>query len=315
MPLRSPRSPRGFTGLLIPLVLSVLATAPLEAQLGGLIRRATERKAEEKATEKVEDRANVGMLSDPVFDGTTVELTDALLDRYVAAATKARDARAARQAESQALLDRAIAIEDSGRALENPADRQRFYDAERRWSDCADEAREAEREAAEKRMEAMQARIMANPMAAQNDPTFKKMAQLMQRMSAAQGRGDQAEVERLQGELQRTMQGMVGDSASAAKAVTAKCGARVTQPAWMLRQEALKARGDSLRRVSSAMVTSAPTAAELGVTARQAAMVHERIASWLNGMRRDAPLTTRFTRAEYDRLVARRAALRRVVSD
>ncbi len=295
---------------------ALLAVAlPLHAQFGAL-RRAVEQKAGERVEQRADDRANVALLQPPTFDGTTVELTDAILDGYVAAYTRLGATRATRQAEADRLHALASAQEDSARAIEsrNERDRQRHERSADTWRTCADRVRDERDAAAEKAAEAFAARLQANPVAAQNDPTMRKATELMTRMAAAQSRGDGKEVERIQGELQKVL-GSIGtaDSASTATATRTRCGAEPATPAWVVQATALHERSRATRALANAKTASAgrPSAADLGLTDVQAAMVEERIASWLGGMRASAPLTVRFTRAEYDRLVSRRDAIRR----
>lgn len=290
----------------------VLVPAAAQAQFGAL-RRAVERKTEEKVAQRVDDKTNVGLLQEPTFDATTVELTDALLDRYLAAAEQLRGRRAERQAAAQLVFARYEAQRDSADRLDDPAGRQRHDRVRAAWDDCRGTVDGAMRREAERKQEATVARLQANPMSAMNDPQMKQMTALNERLAAAQARGDEAEARRILVQLQN-MFGAV-DSVSVERAAVAKCGARPEAPAWIARQAAVRLRADSSyaefqRRSREG---GRPGAVDLKLTPTQAAMVNERLASWLAGMRPDAPVTVRFTRGEYDRLVARRDALKRAV--
>ena len=134
----------------------------------------------------------------------------------------------------------------------------------------------------------------------------------MQKFAAAQQKGDPAEVQRLMTQYQALLGG-IPDSASLDKAALPKCGARPVKPASMVQAAALNARADSLHVLVQGLEGSGTgvMGAAVGMTDVQAHMVWERIASWLSGMRKDAPITVTFTRAEYDELVSRRSALRK----
>jgi hypothetical protein len=292
------------------LMVACLVAAPVQAQFGAL-RRAVERKVEDKANENVADRTNVGMLRDPTFDGTTVELTDALLDRYLTVLEGNRTQRAARQAEARAVRARAQAIADSASALDDPGGRRAYEDATERFDACRDKIADALQAEADKRFEAVRRRMETNPITAMNDPQLRKLVELQTTMQGAAARGDTVGERKAFTEL-RELMGMP-DSASLDKRAAPTCGARPAVPAWIARQKRMTERSDSLRSVADAMGMNAarPTGKELGISETAAAAMDERIISWLSGMRPDAPVTVRFTRAEYDRLLARRDKLRK----
>ena len=292
----------------VAIITLALLAPPVQAQFGRMIRKATERRVEQK----VDDQANVAMLIQPTFDATTIEITTPRLDTYQAAMEKRRAQAAQNRAAAEALSQRATATRDSARVADKPNEREAYEKSTDRYGDCRHGVEHEQSAAIEKKSQALVAQFQANPMAAQNDPKVKEMMALMQAMGAAQARGDTAEARRSMERLQSSMGGAV-DSASVEKAAASKCGARPSKPAGMLRARLLNARADSIELQGRALsgAGTGVRGAEVGMTDVQSRMFWERIQSWLTGMRKDAPITITFTRAEYDLLVSRRAALRK----
>lgn len=295
--------------------VALLVAMPAQAQFGS-IRRAVEQRAGQQAERRVEDKANVGLLQPPTFDATTVEITDALLDKYLAAYDRIRTTRASRQAEDERLVALISAQRDSVAALgrANQADERRFMDAEEKFRECSN-AYEQKRDslvdaAMEKMGERLQQRLQANPMAAGNDPAVKRMMDYMDKYARAQATGDTLLLKKIQLELLATSM-TPAERAAASRTLAQSCGPTPAKPAWMVQQAAIEARAqaNTEKRWAAAKAAGQPTGADLGLTDVQAAMLDERIKSWQGGMRANAPLTVRFTRAEYDRLVARRGAI------
>ena len=286
------------------------AAAPLHAQFGAL-RRAVEKKAGDRVEQSVEDRANVAMLQPPTFDATTVELTDALLDRWIAATEAIRSQRAAQQGGVDQLQAEVVARLDSAAALERPDERRRYDEARTRYTQCENGVRAAAEADAQRAQQALEARMKADPMRATSDPQVKRITEAMQAMAEAQARGDTAAARRHHDAFIRAAGGL--DEASFGRAITTKCGAAPTEPRWIATQTALRMRADSSRAKAARgmSVLARPTGAALGVSEVAAAMVDERIMSFLAGMRPAAPITVRFTKLEYERLTARRGALTR----
>jgi hypothetical protein len=295
----------------VTVVASLLAVAlPLPAQLGAL-RRAVEKKAADRVEQRVEDRSNEAMLQPPTFDATTVELTDAILDRWVAAHEAIRSQRASQQGGVDRLEAEAGARTDSALALERPDERRRFEQERDRYRQCETEVRHAADADAQRAQQALEARLKADPMRAMNDPQMQRLAEAMQAMAAAQARGDTAAARRHHDAFIRAAGGL--DEAGFRRTVTTRCGAAPSEPRWMATQTALRLRADSSRAKAARemRVLARPTGAALGVSDVAAAMVEERIMSFLAGMRPSAPITVRFTKAEHDRLVRRRGELSR----
>lgn len=301
---------RALAPLCLALFVSVIATAPLSAQLGAL-RRAAERRVGQKA----EDQANVARLVEPTFDETTVEITAERLDRFQAAMERRRDQQAQNRAAYEALNQRADATRDSAEKAGNDRERTAYESATTRYRECRYDVEKSITAAQERKSQELAARMQANPMAAQNDPKMKEIVGIMQQMAAAQQRGDAAATEALTQKFAAAMGGAT-DSVSLDRAAATKCGARPVRPASMVRSEQLKQRADSLGKSARDMLASASRVkgSEVGMSDRAAAMFWERIASWLVGMRDDAPITKTFSKAEYELLVARRGALRKAFS-
>lgn len=302
----------------LPLVaLALCAAAPAQAQFGAL-RRAVERKAGEAVEQKAEDKAGVAMLQQPTFDATTVELTDALLDKYVAGLAQVQAQRAASRAEYDRLYAIEQAQQDSAQRLwsANRADGQRYEEAKGRYDDCANRYESEREELVSAAMDKLSARLerqlTGNPMAAANDPNIRRLSEQMQRYTTAVSTGDTIVMKKAVAEL-LAGQGVLtpAEKAKVDRTLASVCGPAVKEPAWMVAQQALNARAQATRaaRINLAQGAGRPTGAALGVSETQAAMVHERIQSWRNGMNPNAPLTVRFSREEYRRLLARRAAI------
>lgn len=290
---------------LVLLAASVLA-APAHAQLGGL-RRAVERRVEQKA----EDRTQAAMLVEPTFDNTTIEITAERLDRYQAAMERMKAQRAANRQRYDQMQVQRNALADSSRMVKNDREESAYGRATDTWDQCASHAREERDKAAEAQSQAMVARFQSNPMGAQNDPKVKQMMAAMQEMAAAQQRGDAAAVQRIQERIANLM-GATTDSNVVNREIRTKCGPKPAKPASMVRADAYAAKGDSVDKASQALLQSAtPKGADVGMTDVQARMMWERIASWLVGMRQDAPITRTFSKGEYDLLVERRGALKK----
>ena len=110
-------SRRDRVALCCVLLSSVGLVLPVQAQLGGL-RRAVERRVEQKA----EDRVQVANLIEPTFDQTTLEITAARLDRYQAAMTALRSQRAANRQRYEAMQTQRSATADSANQADNQAE-------------------------------------------------------------------------------------------------------------------------------------------------------------------------------------------------
>ena len=290
--------------------LAILIAMPAHAQLGGL-RRAVERRVEQKAS----DRVGAENLIPPTFDATTIEITAERLTRYTAAMEKLKTQRAANRTRYEQMMAAQSATSDSAQALENGPAVVAYRKSVDNYGACRTEVRRVADADAERRSEEFTARAQRDPIGMQNDPKMKEIMAIMQSIAMAQQRGDTAALSRAQQRF-ATMMGGVGDSAALDRAATPKCGARPIKPAVVVRQEALAARAADLGKAATALMSSSGgvSGAEVGMTDVQARMFWERIQSWLNGMQQEAVITRTFTKSEYDLLVANRDALRRAFS-
>ncbi len=305
--------------LVVPLVgAAVLCTAlaaPAEAQLGGL-RRAVERRVEKKAEEKVEDRIAAATLIPPTFDATTIEITGDRLDRYIAAMETRKASLASNRQRYDAMQSQISAMREAAQKADIPAERRRFEDAENKYRECRSEVVSALEQESERQMTSITTRMQADPVGMQNDPKVRAIVSGMQALVAAQQSGDSAAVQRATARIQSLM-GVVSDSASIDRRAATKCGARPAKPRSMVVSDSLSKRATAMTSDANALLSTSGgvKGAEVGMTDAQARMFWERIQSWLNGVQDSAPITRAFTRAEYDLLLARRAALRKAFAN
>lgn len=302
--------PRRNLGHLLLAVL-MLTAVPVQAQLGAL-RRAAERRVEQKA----EDRVQVANLIEPSFDQTTIEITAERLDRFGVALEKLNANRAASRERVDALRAQANVLSDSATAADDNRARNAYENAATRYSECRSGVRQGMESAQDQQSKELAARMQRDPIGAQNDPKVKQMMAIVQEVSAAQQRGDTAGVRRAQEKMATAMGGGATDSVSLDKAAAPKCGARPAMPASMVRSARFKARADSLEVLARTESGAAARVkgADVGMTDVQARMFSERVRSWLAGMRQDAVITRTFSKAEYDLLVGRRTELRKLFS-
>lgn len=309
MPL--PRALRRAVPLLTIAVVATGYTQPAQAQLGAL-RRAAERRVEQKA----EDRVASATLIPPVFDATTVELTAERLDRYMAAMEKLKGTRAQNRQRYDAMQTQISAAREAAQRADNPKERQGYERSADRYRDCRNDVVEALEAASEAQMTQMSQRMQRDPAGSLNDPKVKQFQSAMTTMAAAQQAGDTAGVRRATERMQGVM-GMVVDSAAIDGKAAAKCGARPQKPRSMVLADSLGKHAEQLQVDANALVstTGGVKGSEVGMTDVQARMVWERIQSWLNGVQDSAPITRTFAKAEYDLLLARRGALRKAFAN
>ncbi|MES3034384.1 MAG: hypothetical protein V4813_10370 [Gemmatimonadota bacterium] len=299
----------------LPLVTLALVACglaqPAEAQLGAL-RRAAERRVEQKA----EDRVASATLIPPVFDNTTLELTAERLDRYTAAMETLKRTRAQNRRRYDAMQGQISEARDAAQRAENPAERQAYERSTDRYRDCRNDVVEAIEKEVETQMQQVMQRMQSDPMGAQRDPKVKEMQAGMNAVVAAQQSGDTVAVRRATARMQAAM-GMVTDSAAIDRKAVAKCGARPARPRSVVLADSLSKRATALQADANALISTSGgvKGSEVGMTDVQARMVWERIQSWLNGVQDSAPITRTFSKSEYDLLLARRGALRKAFAN
>jgi len=295
-------------------VLALLSTAlasPAHAQLGAL-RRAAERRVEQKA----EDKVTAATLIPPTFDATTIELTAERLDRYAAAMETRKAAMAGNRQRYEALQAEASTLREAAQRAENIRERDGYDRASERYQDCRGDVVSAMESDSEQQMEALSQRIMTNPVAAQRDPKMKQISAAISAMGAAQQSGDTAAIRRAT-ERMGALMGIAIDSATIDRKAAPKCGARPVKPRSMVVRDSLSSRAQTVSAEANALMRSngGVKGSEVGMTDVQARMMWERIQSWLNGVQDSAPITRTFTKAEYDLLLARRGALRKAFAN
>ena len=305
--MRAPPLRRTLAPFTFVLFASLAVASTASAQLGAL-RRAAERRVEKKA----DDRIGAATLIEPTFDNTTLEITAERLDKYQAAMEQRKAQQVQNRAAYEAIDKRASATRDSARIFDNQREREAYESQVSRYDECRSGIRTGIEAAQEKKAQDIIARMQANPMAAQNDPQMKRIMTVMQELALAQQKGDAAATQVAMAKYAEIMGGAT-DSVSLDRAAATKCGGRPSRPASMLRYAQLNARADSLNRVGQELLgaNTGVKGAAVGMTDIQARMFWERIASWLVGMRDDAPITKTFSKSEYDLLVARRSVLRK----
>ncbi|MBC7841903.1 MAG: hypothetical protein H7099_06310 [Gemmatimonadaceae bacterium] len=298
---------RAVAPFTIVLLASIAVATTVGAQLGA-IRRAAERRVEKKA----DDRIGAATLIEPTFDNTTLEINAERLDRYQAAMEQRKAQQVQNRAAYEALDRRVSVTRDSAHIFDNQREREAYEASVTRYDECRSGIRTGIEAAQEKKAEDIIARMQANPMAAQNDPQMKRIMTVMQELALAQQRGDAAATQVAMAKYAEIMGG-AADSVSLDRAAATRCGGRPSRPASMVRYAQHNTRADSLYKVGQELLgaNTGVKGAAVGMTDIQARMFWERIASWLVGMRDDAPITKTFSRSEYDLLVARRSVLRK----
>ncbi len=306
--------PRALHRAVPMLALTALASGfaqPAEAQLGAL-RRAAERRVEQKA----EDRVASATLIPPTFDGTTLELTAERLDRYVAAMEKLKGTRAQNRQRYDAMQTQISGAREAAERAENPTERQAYERSADRYRDCRNDVVEALEAESEAQMTQISQRMQRDPVGSMNDPKVKQLQAGMTAVATAQQAGDTAGVRRATERMQALM-GMVSDSATIDRKAVAKCGARPQKPRSVVLADSLGKHANQLQADANALVSTSGgvKGSEVGMTDVQARMVWERVQSWLNGVQDSAPITRTFTKAEYDLLLARRGVLRKAFAN
>jgi len=292
-------------------LLSATLTTPARAQLGAL-RRAAERRVEQKA----EDRVVQATLIPPNFSATTIEITAERLDRYTAAMETRRAAMTSNRQRYDRMQAEISGLRESSQRADNAKDRNVYEAANQRYGDCRGDVVNAMEEDGERQTQAMQQRMMTDPVGAQRDPKVKQLAAVISAMAAAQQSGDTAAILRATERMGAVM-GVTIDSAAIDRRAVPKCGARPAKPRSMIITDSLSRRADSVSTAANALINASGGVKgnEVGMTDVQARMMWERIQSWLNGVQDSAPITRTFTKAEYELLLARRGALRKAFSN
>lgn len=255
-----------LTGFATLIALAVAAPATSHAQIGGLIKKAANA-ATNKAEQKVVENSNLKP-SEAFGPELTAQTLDAVLRGLAAAQAKLAEADSLR-AERQK-IDAAYS-----KSVE-AHDRERIAFEERRDKivSCQDNVRNERRRTAE---DAYSKRMQSDP-AAQAKMMQATMA-VAQKVSAAQAKGDTAEVRRIMEELARS-QGLDprADSAAAIK----ECGTRPETPAWLAEQQALRDRVAAFDgRIRNAENNAQSAGAKAsGMSFKDYSLARERVLHW-----------------------------------
>jgi hypothetical protein len=282
------------------------------AQLGGLVKKAREKAVEQQ----VEKRTGAVTASNgdapPKFDNVTLELT---ADRVGQIITGFAAGRAildgANGAPGRATL---VARRDdaSRKSATISSANSKTFDAYTEKRDasqrCRNDAMYASRQ---KRQQTSDQRTKELSAKAMSDPAFReKTMAVMQKMAAAQQKGDTAEIRRLAAELGVAPDDSKPDTLAADKV----CGREPAKPAAMAEIEQLdaqaKALTDQIRELEEK--SAATEAKESGLTDRQFFMARERIEAYLSVVKSKSQPRA-FSGAEIEALSARRADLEKVM--
>ncbi len=268
------RPRRATATLLVAFVALGVAALPVtraHAGLGGLMKAAKDKAANamgKKATDAVVPEAAGSPGAAPTFDDVTLELTSERLDKIVAGLQVARDANAKRAgmlAHQQQMQDMISATYDKyGKAIDETRGKRDLV--RNCWDDFLSKRRES-------REDEMRQSMMSDPAKRQ------KMMEMSQAMAKAQQSGNQAEVERIQGQMMQ----MFGLSHADSVAAQQRCGAIPPVHPMQVRIDSLQAGVQKADKDMRALdeKSSAAEAKASEMTIPQFAMARERIEMWL----------------------------------
>jgi hypothetical protein len=256
--------------------LLFLAPLPLQAQMGGLLKRAAAKVARQSA-----EVTGVGS-APPSFDDTVLELTEARLTAVVAGMEAAATFTGEGGATRASLVARAAAANAQRDALieTHDAEWQRLQADERRIIQCTtgivDSLGQVRNAELEKKRRALAA--SADPMNTRLMQEIMQGTMEMQRHVAA---GDTAAAMA----VQRAMQKKLGfDPASDSAYAVTRCGRVPATPSWRLQSDSLLTLANTLMRQAQALDEQAAAAGArtAGMTAQQFAVARERIVAYAN---------------------------------
>jgi len=241
---------------------AVTVPAALQAQLGGLVR-----KAKEAATNKVVERQNLKP-SNAFGTELTPESLESVL-RGLAAVEVNVD-----QTDQLRIERQRIDAEWAKSSDAHEKDRQAYEDLRRKTESCQDNII---RTRANESQTAYMARMKNDP--AEQSKMVQAAVAVTQKLQIAQQKGDTLEAKRLMLELAKT-QGIDAKADSAAAIRT--CGPVPAKPAWLAEEEALRAKASALDgRIRDAEGSNQSTAAKgSGMTIREYSMARERVLHW-----------------------------------
>jgi hypothetical protein len=283
----------------IGILAALLVAVPVQAQLGGLVRRARDNVAAEAGRRS---GASAAMQGESVaFNETIVELDAARLEqveRGLQAGQQALAAPGGRRelAARRDALNNQIAALSSAHGKEIDEYNRRFYDIERCRND-------AFRDVSSKRQQEFNQRAMQDPV------LQRKIMDLTQRAAEAQAKGDATAY----GKLEAEAKAMYGATRADTAVVDGKCGALPAKHPRDAEIAALQKQSNELEqqiRAAEQSITQAEAQAS-GMTERQFAMARERIEMYLARAKHDSPQRG-FSASELKALDARRSQLERL---
>lgn len=294
----------------------VLPVHTASAQLGGLVRRARDKAIEQQVDKQVEKRT--GSATDasagapPKFDDITVELTEDRIagilrglnaGRAVLDGTNGGPSRASLVARRDAAANKRVSLSDANAKVISA------YEVKRDESTrCRNEAIRVSREANQQKADKVNKELQQKAL---TDPAYReKVMASMQKLTAAQQKGDTAEMNRIYAELGLTAVDPKADSLAADKA----CGKAPPKPAVLVEMDRLNAEADALsEQIRKLEETAAATEIkESGLTARQFNMARERIEAYLSAMKYNGK-PRGYSAGELNALGAHRADLEKVM--
>ena len=294
---------------MIPVAVVAAVLLPLNtatAQLGGLVKKARDKAVESQVEKRVGATTSASADAAPKFDDTTVELTNervAQMIRGLSAGRAILEARTPLFARRDEAYKRRAELSDANeKALD-------AYTVKRDESQrCRSNAMYASRETRRKATDARNKELSAKAM---NDPAYRqKIMELMPKITAAQQKGDTAEVKKLMAQMGVGEDDTKADTAAA----DAKCGKEPAKPAALVEMDKLDADAqklsDDIRKMEEQ--AAATEQKESGLTERQFMMARERIEAYLSAVKYKAN-PGGFSAAERDALGARRADLEKVM--
>lgn len=305
------------SGIVFAIVASLgLPLHVTSAQIGGLVKRATKKAADQQAEKQLDKQSNAVVASTPGaapnFDNVTLELTNDRISQIIrglAAGRVVLDGANGSPGRTALVTRRDDAARKSAELSQaNSKVFDAYYqkrDASQRCrNDAIAASRDKKQAAAEQRQKEFQQKAMS-------DPAFRDKAMAAaQKMALAQQKGDTAEMKRIMAELGGVADDPKADSLAADKT----CGPAPAKPAAMAQVEQLDAQANSLTdEIRKLEQKSADTEVrESGLTERQFLMARERVEAYLSALKYKSE-PRGFSANELQALGDRRADLEKVM--
>lgn len=286
------------------------------AQIGGLVKRARDKAIEQQVDKQIDKRA--GSATDaspgapPKFDDVTVELTEDRVagimrglnaGRAVLDGTSGGASRASLVARRDAAANKRASLSDANAKMITSYQEKRDESLR-----CRNEAIRVSRDASQQKTDKAAKELQQKAM---SDPAYReKLMASMQKITAAQQKGDTAEMRRIYAEIGMTGGDAKADTLAADKA----CGKEPAKPAVLAEMDRLDAEADALtEQIRKLEETAAATEIkQSGLNERQFNMARERIEAYLSAMKYNGK-PRGFSAGELSALGAIRADLEKVM--